>query len=45
MCLGDFTSRKTRRIQIPVLSEFNFKLAFQNERTYSRWMRLVFGIL
>ena len=45
MCLGDFTSRKTRTLQIRVLSEFNFKLAFRNKRTYSRWIRLVFGIL
>ena len=45
MCLGDFTSRKTRRMQIRVLSEFNFKLAFRNKSTYSRWIRLVFGIL
>ena len=46
MCLGDFTSsRKTRRMQIPVLSEFSFKSAFRNKRTYSRCICLVFGIL
>ena len=28
-------------MQIRVLSEFNFKLAFRNKRTYSRWIRLV----
>ena len=42
---GDFTSRKTRRMQIRVLSEFNFKLAFRSKRTYSRGIRLAFGIL
>ena len=31
--LGNFTSRKTRRMQIRVLSEFNVKLAFRNKRT------------
>ena len=45
MCLGDFASRKTRRMQIRVLSEFNFKLAFRKKRTYSCWIRVVFGIL
>ena len=46
MCLGDFTSsRKTRRMQIPVLLEFSFKSAFRNKRTYSRCICLVFGIL
>ena len=42
---GDFTSRKTRRMQICVLSEFNFKSAFRSKRTYSRGIRLAFGIL
>ena len=32
-------------MQIRVLSEFNFKLAFLNKRTYSRWIRFVIGIL
>ena len=27
------------------ISEFNFKLAFRSKRTYSRWIRLAFGIL
>ena len=46
MCLGDFTSsRKTRRMQIPVLLEFSFKSAFRNKRTDSRCICLVFGIL
>ena len=31
--------------QIRVLSELTFKLAFRNKRTYSRWIRLAFGIL
>ena len=36
----DFTSRKTRRMQIRVLLEFNLKLVLRKKRTYSRWIRL-----
>ena len=42
---GDFTSRKARRMQIRVLSQFNFKLSFRSKRTYSRGIHLAFGIL
>ena len=44
--LKEVTPRKTRRMQIRVPSEFNFKLAFRRKRTYQlRWIRLAFGIL
>ena len=42
---GDFTSRKTRSMQIRLLSQFNFKLAFRSKRTYPPTIHLAFGIL